>query len=146
MDALKKRLTPSYICPNSKYLLVWRLFHALFVHSTVLAVVYQACVDASSSGVIYAVIYIGDAVHVTNTFLFFFVAYKSNGRIFADKSVIFKKNLNSFLVIDIISLIPLEIFAFASSSVLLTAAFLRLPRILRFIRVIQFFSESLPCV
>ena len=145
-DNLPKKIRkPSFpISPNSKVLLVWRLFHALLVHATVLAVVYQACVDASSNGVIYAVIYVGDAIHVTNTLLFFFVAYKSRGRIISDRRVIFKKNLNHFLVIDIISLIPLEIFAFASSSVLLTAAFLRLPRILRFIRVLQFFSELLP--
>jgi len=106
-------------------------------------VVYQACVDASSSGYLYAVIYLGDVVHIMNTLLLFLTACKNRGRIIVDRHVIVKKNLNHFLVIDIISLIPLEVFAFASTSVLLTAALLRLPRILRFIRVIQFFSKFL---
>ena len=146
MDMLKKRIKkPSFpISPNSKALLVWRLFHALFVHATVLTVVYQACVDATSNGYLYAVIYIGDVVHIINALLFFLTACKNRGRVIVDRHVIVKKNLNYFLMIDIISLIPLEIFAFASTSVLLTAAFLRLHRLLRFIRVIQFFSEFLP--
>ena len=145
MDVLKKMMKkPSFpICPNSNVLLVWRLFHALFVHATVLAVVYQACVDASSSGYLYAVIYLGDVVHIMNTLLLFLTACKNRGRIITDRHVIIKNNLNYFLVIDIISILPLEVFAFASTSVLLTAARLRLPRILRFIRVIQFFSKFL---
>jgi len=142
MDRLKKRIAHLFpICPNSKVLLVWRLFHALSVHATVLAVVYQACVDATSSGFLYTVIYVGDVVHILNTLLFFLTACNKNGRIITDRHVIFKENFNRYFVYDVISLLPLEIFALSSSSVLFTAALLRLNRVLRFERVVQLFGE-----
>ena len=146
MDRLKKTIKkPSFpISPNSKALLVWRLFHALFVHATVLAVVYQACVDATANGFSYAVIYIGDVVHILNTLLLFLTACNNRGRIVMDRHVIFKENFDRYFVIDVISLLPLEIFAFASSSALFTAALLRLNRVLRFGRVLQLSSEFPP--
>ena len=94
-----------------------------------------------SNGYLYAVIYIGDVVHIINTLLFFLTACNNRGRIVTDRHVIFKKNINRYFVIDVISLLPLEIFAFASFSVLFTAALLRLNRILRFSRVIQLSSK-----
>ncbi|XP_065897294.1 uncharacterized protein [Dysidea avara] len=73
--------------------------------------------------------------HINNKFPI--PACNNRGRIVTDRHVIFKKNINRYFVIDVISLLPLEIFAFASFSVLFTAALLRLNRILRFSRVIQ---------
>ena len=138
---VKKRLFP--IGPNSRKLLYWRLFQAFSVHVTLFLVGYQAAFDASINTWHYIFIYLGDITYLINTALYFFTAIKNRGKVNRDRDVIIKKNLNIYFVVDVLSLLPLEIFGFASSSVLFTAALLRLNRVLRIIRVTHFFSKWL---
>ena len=136
---VKKPLFP--ICPTSGKLLGWRLFQAFSVHVTLLLVGYQAAFDASINTWHYLFIYLGDFTYLINTVLYFLTAIKNKGKVNRDRDVIVKKNLNFYFVVDVISLLPLEIFGLASSSVLFTAALLRLNRVLRIIRITQFFSK-----
>ena len=127
---------PSFpIHPNSVPLHFWRLFQVFSVHVTLFLVGYQAAFDASVNTWHYLLIYLGDFTYLVNTVLYFLTAIKSKGKVIQDKNVIIKKNLNAYFVTDILSLLPLEIFGFASSSVLFTTALLRLNRVFRIIRV-----------
>ena len=136
---VKKPLFP--ICPTSGKLLCWRLFQAFSVHVTLLLVGYQAAFDASINTWHYLFIYLGDFTYLINTVLYFLTSIKNKGKVNKDRDVIIKKNLNFYFVIDVLSLLPLEIFGLASSSVLFTAALLRLNRVLRIIRITHFFSK-----
>ena len=135
----KKSLFP--ICPNSGKLLCWRLFQAFSVHVTLFIIGYQAAFDASKNSWHYVFIYLGDFTYLINTILYFLTAIKTKGRVTKDRDVIIKKNINVYFVADVVSLLPLEIFAFASSSVMFAAALLRLNRLLRIIRVTHFLSK-----
>ena len=140
----KKRLLP--ICPNSGKLFYWRLFQVSFVHFTLFVVGYDAAFDASRSAWHYTIIYLGDLMYLINTVLYFLTAIKDNGKVIQDRNVIQKKNLNIYFVVDVVSLLPLEIFGFASSTPLYAAALLRLNRVLRIIRVTHFLSKWASCV
>ena len=135
----EKQLFP--ISPNSGKLLCWRLFQAFSVHVTLFLIGYQAAFDASKSSWQYVFIYLGDFTHLINTILYFFTAIKRKGKVIKDRDVIIKKNLNVYFVADVVSLLPLELFAFASSSVMFAAALLRLNRLLRIIRITHFLSK-----
>lgn len=135
----KKPLFP--ICPNSGKLLCWRLFQAFSVHFTLFIIGYQAAFHATTSGWQYTCIYLGDVTYLINTILYFFTAIKMKGKVIRDRNVIIKKNLNVYFVADVLSLLPLEIFCFASSTVVFAAALLRLNRVLRIIRITHFFSK-----
>ena len=135
----KKHLFP--ICPNSGKLFYWRLFQASFVHLTLFVVGYDAAFDASRSAWHYTIIYLSDLMYLINTVLYFLTAIKDNGKVIRDRNVIQKKNLNIYFVVDVVSLLPLEIFGFASSTPLFVAALLRLNRVLRIIRVTHFLSK-----
>ena len=136
---VKKPLFP--ISPNSGKLLYWRLFQTLSVHVTLFIVGYQAAFDASINGWHYFFIYFGDFTYLINTILYFLTAIKKKGKVIRDKNVIIKKNLDVYFVADVLSLLPLEIFGFSASSVMFTAALLRLNRLLRIIRVTHFLSK-----
>ena len=139
----KKRFFP--ICPNSGKLLYWRLFQAFSVHSTLFVIGYQAAFDASSSNAWhYVIIYLGDLMYLINTVLYFLTAIKDKGKVIRDREVIQKKNINVYFVVDVVSLLPLEIFGFASSTPLYVAALLRLNRVLRIIRITHFLSKYQP--
>lgn len=136
---VRKPLFP--ICPNSGKLFCWRLFQAFSVHVTLFLIGYQAAFDASKSSWHYVFIYFGDFTYLINTILYFLTAIKTKGKVIKDRDVIMKKNLNVYFVADVVSLLPLEIFAFTSSSVLFVAALLRLNRVLRIMRVTHFLSK-----
>ena len=113
----------------------------LSVHVTLFLVGYQAAFDASMNTWHYLFIYLGDFTYLVNTVLYFLTAIKSKGKVIQDKDVIIKQNLNAYFVTDVLSLLPLEIFGFASSSVLFTTALLRLNRVLRIIRITDFLCK-----
>lgn len=113
----------------------------LSVHVTLFLVGYQAAFDASMNTWHYLFIYLGDFTYLVNTVLYFLTAIKSKGKVIQDKDVIIKQNLNVYFITDVLSLLPLEIFGFASSSVLFTTALLRLNRVLRIIRVTDFLCK-----
>ena len=144
MKVYKKVKKPSFpIGPNCRILFYWRLFQAFSVHVTLFLIGYQAAFDASKNTWHYIFIYLGDFTYLINTVLYFLTAIKHRGKVTRDKNVIVKKNLNVLFVADVVSLLPLEIFGFASSTVLLTAALLRLNRVLRIIRVTHFLSKCI---
>ena len=140
----RKQLFP--ICPNSGKLFYWRLFQGFFVQLTLFVVGYQAAFDASRNAWHYVIIYLGDLMYLMNTLLYFLTAIKDKGRVIRDTRVIQKKNLNVYFVVDVVSLLPLEIFGFASSMPLYVAALLRLNRVLRIIRVTHFLSKWAHCI
>ena len=115
----------------------------LSVHVTLCLVGYQAAFDASMNTWHYLFIYLGDFTYLVNTVLYFLTAIKNKGKVtmIQDKDVIIKQNLNAYFVTDVLSLLPLEIFGFASSSVLFTTALLRLNRALRIIRITDFLCK-----
>lgn len=135
----KKPLFP--IRPDSVLLLCWRLFQVLSVQVTMLLVGYQAAFDASENAWDYLFIYLGDFTYLINAILYFMTAIKHRGKVIRDRNVIIKENINVYFVADVLSLLPLEIFGFASSSVLFAAALLRLNRLLRIIRITHFLSK-----
>lgn len=115
----------------------------LSVHATLFLVGYEAAFDASKNAWHYLFIYLGDFTYMINGVLYFLTAIKSKGKVIQDKDVIIKKNCNIYFVADIVSLLPLEIFGFATSSVLFTTALLRLNRVLRIIRITHSLSKWL---
>ena len=77
---------------------------------------YDAAFDASRNAWHYTIIYLGDLMYLINTVLYFLTAIKDNGKVIRDRNIIYKKNLNVYFVFDVVSLLPLEIFGFASSN------------------------------
>jgi len=109
------------------------------IHASYLFVWFQAAIDASISWHL-ATIYVLDFIYLLYVLSQFITSYKDKGKTVKDFKKIGKQVLK-IITLDILSLLPLEIFSFVASKPTLAAAYLRLNRSLRFFRVYKFLSK-----
>ena len=124
---------------NSKFMLIWNSFHCTAIHASYLFVWFQAAVDASISWHL-ATIYTLDFFYLLYVLSQFITSHTSKGKTVKDYKKIAREVLKT-IALDILSLLPLEIFSFISNKQVLVAAYLRLNRSLRFFRVYKFLSK-----
>ena len=97
-------------------------------------VIYQAVYHA---GLLWqwALIYGMDVIYVAYIVYRFFRPFKKRGELVTDKKKIVMNYIRSSFLPDLLSVIPLEIFSFASTNPIYIAAFLRLNRCIRCYKV-----------
>lgn len=123
---------------NSKLMFVWDCLNCAAIHASYTFVGFKAAIDARSSWHL-AAVYILDFLYLLYVLSQFITSYKHKGKIVKSYSQIGKQVLKT-LTLDIISLLPLEVFSVVSDQPVLVAAYLRLNRSLRFFRVYKFYS------
>ena len=124
---------------NSNLVFIWDSLQCAAIHASYIFVWFQAAIDASVSWHL-ATIYLLDLLYLLYMFSQFITSYKDKGRTVKSYKKI-GKQVMKVIVLDILSLLPLEVFSFLSSQQLVVAAYFRLNRSLRFFRVYKFFSK-----
>lgn len=124
---------------NSKFTFVWDCFHCAAIHASYIFVWFQAAIDASIPWHL-AAIYMLDFFYLLYMISQFVTSYKDKGKTIKNYKKIGREVMKT-IWLDILSLLPLEIFSVVSSQTVLIAAYLRLNRSLRFFRVYKFLGK-----
>ena len=127
---------------NSTFVFIWDTLQCVAVHASYIFVWFQAAFDASISWHL-AMIYILDFFYFAYILSQFVMSYKDKGKIVRDYKKITKQVLRTILL-DILSLLPLEFSSVFWDNSVVVAAYFRLNRSIRYFRVYQYFSEYLP--
>ncbi|XP_065903305.1 uncharacterized protein [Dysidea avara] len=125
--------------PNSNGVFIWNFLQCIAIHVSYVFVWFQAAINADISWHL-AMIYLMDFMYLLYVLSQFVTSYKHKGRVIKEYRKI-GREVAKTIVIDVFSLLPLEIFSFASDDQVLIAAYLRLNRCVRFFRVFKFFSN-----
>ena len=126
---------------NSNGVFVWDCLQCIAIHASYIFVCFQAAIDADISWHL-AMIYLTDFMYLLYVLSQFFMSYKHRGRVIKEYRKI-GREVAKTIVIDVFSLLPVEIFSFAADNQALVAAYLRLNRCVRFFRVYKFLSKHL---
>ncbi len=123
--------------------MVWNSIIAYSVIYSTFLVTLQAAFHA---GIVWqlVVIYLLDVLYLGAVVVRFFTGYTKRGVVVTDRRRIALQYAKTALVPDVLSLLPLEIFALAAGNVTYVAAFLRLNRCIRWYRVWTFLGELIP--
>ena len=124
---------------NSRFVFIWDTLNCVAIHVSYIFVWFQAAFDASSSWHL-AVIYALDFAYFIYVVSQFFTSYKDKGRIVRDRSKIAKQVLKT-IILDVLSLLPLEFLSAFSDRSDIVAAYFRLNRSLRYFRVYKFLGK-----
>lgn len=124
---------------NSNLVFIWDSLQCAAIHASYIFVWFQAAIDASVSWHL-AAIYLLDFLYLLYVLSQFITSYKDKGRTVKSYRKI-GRQVMKIIVLDILSLLPLEVLSFLSNQQVLVAAYLRLNRSLRFFRVYKFFSK-----
>lgn len=123
---------------RSIFVFIWDTLNCVAIHASYVFVWFQAAFDSSIFWQL-AMIYALDLIYLLYFISQFAISYKDKGRTVWDRGKIAKQVLKT-IVLDILSLLPLEFLSvFSDSNVV--AAYLRLNRSLRYFRVYKFFGE-----
>ena len=122
--------------------LIWEIVVAVSVILSIFLVTFQAVFHASLVWQ-WVLIYVLDALYVVSIVLRFVTGYKKRGVLVTERRKIALHYLKTYFIPDLLSVLPLEIFAFASADAILVAAFLRLNRCIRCYRVWTFLSKNI---
>jgi len=125
--------------PNSYGVFVWDCLQCIAIHANYVFVCFQAAIDADISWHL-AMIYLTDFMYLLYVLSQFIMSYKLKGKIIKEYRKI-GREVSKTIVIDVFSLLPLEIFSFVTGNQVLVAAYLRLNRCVRFFRVYKFLSK-----
>ena len=131
------------IRPRSTAYRVWETVNTLAVFLSCLVVPYQASFNSEPS-ILWVLVYIMDAIFLIDVVLQFYLAYYSEGSLITDPKQIRRRYLKGLFIVDVITLLPLEVFTFAAKSSLKwhqAMSLLRLNRLLRIHRLLQFFGK-----
>ena len=126
---------------NSNLVFIWDSLQCAAIHASYIFVWFQAAIDASVAWQL-ATIYALDCFYLLYVLSQFITSYKDKGRTVKSYKKI-GRQVVKLIILDILSLLPLEVFSFLSSQQVVVAAYLRLNRSLRFFRVFKFFSKYL---
>ena len=128
------------LSPSSLVVWIWDCFIVLGVLLSFLSFFYLVAFYSSLLRVL-VLFYVGDVLHAVDLVVRFFVAYKERGVVVASLRKNAWRIVKTTLIVDIASIIPLEVFALASSNVYTVAAWLRFNRLLRLYKIVVFFSK-----
>ena len=126
---------------RSRAKLVWEVIVAASVVPSIFLVTFQAVFHANLLWQ-WVLIYALDVVYVVSIILRFMTGYKKRGVTVAEQSKIALNYLKTFLIPDLLSVFPLELFALASADTVYIAAFLRLNRCIRCYKVWTFLGKQ----
>ena len=137
---------PFSLIQLSKWLAPWEALVAASILPSITLVIFQAAFDA---GIVWqwAVVYVLDAVYVASMLVRFLSGYMKRGVLITERKKVVLNYLKRSFFVDLLSVLPLEILAFAvlgsesRGEKLALAAFLRLNRCIRCYRVWTFISE-----
>jgi hypothetical protein len=110
--------------------LLWESLVACSAALSAFTVSYQAIYHAGLQFQ-WAMIYAADVIYIAYIVYRFFRPFKKRGELITDKKKIALNYIRSAFLPDLLSVIPLEIFSFASSNPIYIAGFLRLNRCIR---------------
>lgn len=133
------------IRPRSKEYRTWESLTALLCYLTCLLVPFQASFHSKSTA-LWIVAYLVDVLFLVDVVLRFFVAYYHKTSLITDRALVRSQYLRGRFVLDLLSILPLDFFVFARSSHHVwyqVLSYLRLNRMLRFHRMMKFFSKFL---
>ena len=130
----------SFLRP-SKWLVSWEALVAASILPSVAAVMFQAAFDAGTVW-LWIVIYILDLLYFASMVVRFVTGYKKRGVLVTERRKVVRNYLKRSFIPDLLSVLPLEVLAFAADSGgVALAACLRLNRCIRCYRVWTFISE-----
>lgn len=133
----------------SLWLSAWEALVVASIVPTILLVVFQVAFDAEIVWQ-WVVIYSADALFIASIVARFLTGYMKRGVLVTDRKMVVLNYLKRSFFVDLFTVVPLEIFAFAATGsreeVLVVAAYLRLNRCVRCYRVWTFISEQVPSV
>ena len=122
----------------------WEALVAASILISMIFVIFQVTFDA---GMVWqwVIMYIADALFVASMFARFLTGYMKRGVLVTERKLVVLNYLKRTFFLDLLSVIPLEIFAFAATGgrgeTLEIASFLRLNRCIRFYRVWTYIGE-----
>lgn len=133
----------------SLWLSAWEALVVASIVPSILLVVFQVAFDAEIVWQ-WVVIYSADALFIASIVARFLTGYMKRGVLVTDRKMVVLNYLKRSFFVDLFTVVPLEIFAFAATGsreeVLVVAAYLRLNRCVRCYRVWTFISEQVPSI
>lgn len=120
----------------------WETFVTLVCYATCLLVPFQACYD-SKTDALWIFTYVFDAIFLVDMVLRFFVAYYHKASLITDRELIRREYLRGRFIVDLLSILPLDLLVFIPSGRVWyqMLSYLRLNRMLRFHRIMNFFGK-----
>ena len=131
------------INPRSDLYRYWETVSSFCIFLTCLIVPFQASFS-SQYLTLWAFTYIFDVLFLADVLLGFCVAYFSKGTLIVDRSLIRRRYLRGKFLLDLLTIVPLDLLAFGVGTHLKwhqTLSLLRLNRILRVYRLLSFFGK-----
>ena len=132
-----------FIKPRSTAYRVWEILNTISVFLTCLLVPFQASFDSKPVS-LWVLVYISDAIFLVDVFFQFSLAFYRKGTLITDTQQIRKRYLKGLFIVDVLTLLPLEVFFFAANQTLKwhqAMSLLRLNRLLRVYRLLRFFGK-----
>lgn len=132
-----------FIKPRSTAYRVWEILNIISVFLTCILVPFQASFNSQPIS-LWVLVYIMDAIFLVDVFFQFFLAFYRKGTLITDTKEIRKRYLKGLFIVDVLTLLPLEIFVIATNQTLKwhqAMSLLRLNRLLRVYRLLRFFGK-----
>ena len=131
------------IKPRSTAYRVWETINTISIFVTCILVPFQASFNSQPAG-LWVLVYILDAIFLVDVVFHFFLAFYFKGTLITDLRQIRTRYLKTIFLVDVLTLLPLEVFFFALKKSLKwhqAISLLRLNRILRVYRLLRFFGK-----
>ncbi|XP_066276868.1 uncharacterized protein [Branchiostoma lanceolatum] len=137
----KRKLLRTYIYPMTNASRVWEAIVAITCVTSVCINTFKISFD-SSHAELWILMYIFDALYLTDIVLQFFYVYFDYGVPVTDLKLIRRRYIRRTFAVDLLSVLPIELIAFAvpGQSFWRTMAMFQLNRLLRIYRVQTFFD------
>eukprot|EP00058_Branchiostoma_floridae_P022784 XP_002608274.1 hypothetical protein BRAFLDRAFT_87952 [Branchiostoma floridae] len=137
----KRKLLRTYIYPMTNASRVWEAIVAITCVATACINTFKVAFDSRHTE-LWILLYIFDALYLTDIVLQFFYVYLDYGVPVTDLKLIRRRYLRRTFAVDLLSLLPIELIAFAvpGQSFWKTMAMFQLNRLLRTYRIQTFFD------
>ncbi|KAI8478218.1 hypothetical protein Bbelb_440550 [Branchiostoma belcheri] len=137
----KRKLLRTYIYPMTNASRVWESIVAITCVATACIITFKVAFDSSHKE-LWILMYLFDALYLVDIVLQFFYVYFDYGVPVTDLKLIRRRYIRRTFVIDLLSLLPIELIAFAvpGQSFWRTMTMFQLNRLLRMYRVQTFFD------
>lgn len=128
----------------SMWLAHWDAIVAASIIPSIVFVIFQVAFDA---GIVWqwVIIYLADALFIASMVARFLTGFKKRGELVTDRKKVVLNYLKRSFSADLLSVVPLEVFAFVATGsrgeTLVLAAILRLNRCIRCYRIWTFISK-----
>lgn len=127
--------------PGSHLYIYWQTGLIVLITIGCVLTIYQAFIDSTAiSGLV--IVYFIDAVNLADTVLTAFVGYFNDiGALITDRRQIWKRYVRSTFAINVLSLLPIEVFSVLFEHVVMVLSRFRLNRLIALVKVYKIISE-----